>query len=56
MILGPDTIEAEASRIAGDPDELRRFLEVHRAVLLLTDEPVAPRDPAGRVLFLGDAA
>jgi len=56
MTLGPDTIEAEASRIASDPDTLRRFFEVHRAVLMLTDEPVAPRDPADRVLFLGDAA
>jgi hypothetical protein len=37
--LGPNTIEAQASRIAHDPDELRRHLVVHAAVLAIIDVP-----------------
>lgn len=37
--LGPDTIEARASRIAHDPDALRDHLAVHAAVIALVDAP-----------------
>jgi hypothetical protein len=41
--LGPHTIEAQASRIAHDPDDLRRHLAVHAAVLAIIDAP-SPMD------------
>jgi hypothetical protein len=46
MSLDADTIEAEASQIVSDPETLRSFLAVHRAVLLLIDHPREDRDAA----------
>jgi microsomal dipeptidase-like Zn-dependent dipeptidase len=50
-----DTIEAEASQIASDPDTLRQFLAVHSAVRLLIDHPREDRDAAAIALRIKDA-